>query len=580
MPPVLMDREPWTLVVIVVLTAVCGVVAVRAEQAGAHPGGSDGKDRFQVLLGRVGWPLAAALVGAAAYAAVLAMLMDLHLPDSSGTEITVAGFGASGLLASALLVTGLLVAALPSPPRTAVRWQLPVVAVVSCEALLVSGPFTMPQGRTPMDLVVGGTSGLVLALLAWWGLLWLTRPRAGGAAAGVGVGAAARAGAAAGSGAVPGPGHAFGYTFSAGRWALLLPGLVAMVGDVLGLELWVPASPANGMLVPALAELVVGLLVLAWVGVVVRRWPGPAADFVALALTGVGAYGIAQGAFGRTLVVVGTFGSPGDLMPVLPAGFGHNAAVLGGIQGAMLLALGLWLVPRTVLPDVRRLLGRAPDPALSARVQVLTETRAEAVSTAAAELRRIERDLHDGAQGRLVAIGMNLRVAEGLLAERPQEAAALIVEARHASAAALEELRDLVRGIYPPMLADRGLGEALRALALDLPLPCETEIELPERLDAPVESAVYFAVAEVVTNAVRHAEATGLRIRAELSDGLLRVEVTDDGVGGAAPAAPADPTAGSGLAGVERRLAAFDGILAISSPPGGPTIVVMEVPCP
>jgi signal transduction histidine kinase len=124
------------------------------------------------------------------------------------------------------------------------------------------------------------------------------------------------------------------------------------------------------------------------------------------------------------------------------------------------------------------------------------------------------------------------------------------------------------------VLADRGLGEAIRALAMDLPLPCETEIDLPGRLDTPVESACYFAVAEVVTNAVRHASARSLRIRAaRTTGGLLRIEVVDDGVGGA------DPAAGSGLAGVERRLAAFDGILAVSSPTGGPTIVVMEVPC-
>ncbi|MFD7003905.1 sensor histidine kinase [Streptomyces mirabilis] len=257
----------------------------------------------------------------------------------------------------------------------------------------------------------------------------------------------------------------------------------------------------------------------------------------------------------------------------LPTEVAHHASVLGGIQGAVLLALGIWLLPLTVLPDARRLLGREPDPALTRRVRVLTQTRAEAVNSAAAELRRIERDLHDGAQGRLVAIGMNLRVAEEMIHSSPREAAALVVEARVASAAALEELRGLIRGMHPPMLADRGLGEAVRALALDLPLPCETEIDLPERLDDPLESACYFAVAEVVTNAVRHASARGLQIRMAQADGLLRIEVVDDGMGGA------DPTRGSGLAGVERRLAAFDGILAVSSPPGGPTIVVMEVPC-
>lgn len=124
----------------------------------------------------------------------------------------------------------------------------------------------------------------------------------------------------------------------------------------------------------------------------------------------------------------------------------------------MLLALGIWLLPLTVLPDARRLLGREPDPALTRRVRELTETRAEAVNSAAAELRRIERDLHDGAQGRLVAIGMNLRVAEEMVHSSPHEAAALVVEARVASAAALEELRGLIRGMHPPMLADRGLG--------------------------------------------------------------------------------------------------------------------------
>jgi signal transduction histidine kinase len=168
---------------------------------------------------------------------------------------------------------------------------------------------------------------------------------------------------------------------------------------------------------------------------------------------------------------------------------------------------------------------------------------------------------------------MNLRGAEDLIRSNPEEAAALVVEARVASAAALEELRCLVRGICPPVLADRGLGEAVRALALDLPLPCETEIDLPERLDASLESACYFAVAEVVTNAVRHASAQHLRIQMTRTGAQLRIAVSDDGVGGA------DPARGSGLAGVERRLAALDGILAVSSPPGGPTVVVMEVPC-
>lgn len=549
MPPVLVDSKPWVLVVVVALTAVCGGVAIRAEGVRARRGDSAGAERFRQAVGRIGWPTAAVLVGTAAYAIVQTLLRDLHNPGLPGREITVPGLAPSGLLASALLLTGLLstgwlLSALPRPVGRHHRRILPAVAVVTAELLIGLNPFATPHGRPIQDQLIGGAAGLVLALLCWAGLFRL-------------VGAE-------GIGAAP--------------WSLLLPGVVAMAGDVVGLDLWVPAQPGTGILL-SVAGLLAGVAALVGVGAALVRWPQAAADLAALALVGLGAYGTAQGALGRTQVVVGTFGTPRDPVPVVPAGFGHNAAVLGGIQGAVLLALGLWLLPRTVVPDARRLWGHEPDPALTQRVRELTETRAEAVSSAAAELRRIERDLHDGAQGRLVAIGMNLRAAEDVIASRPQEAAALIVEARHASAAALEELRCLVRGICPPVLADRGLGEAIRALALDLPLPCETEIELEidppgERLGAPVESACYFAVSELVTNAVRHADARSLRIRAVRVDGMLRIEVTDDGVGGA------DPAEGSGLAGVERRLAAFDGILAVSSPPGGPTIVAMEVPCP
>ncbi|MBF9072024.1 ATP-binding protein [Streptacidiphilus sp. NEAU-YB345] len=356
------------------------------------------------------------------------------------------------------------------------------------------------------------------------------------------------------------------------RWALLLPALVVVVGGLLGLDLWSAPSPGVSA-VPAVLGWVAGLGVLVVAAVAPVRWPRAAADLVALGLVASGGYAVVEGALNRSAVVLQRVGNPVGPGPTAQLGIGHNISVVGAIQGAVLLALGVWLLPRTVLPDARRLLGQQPDPALTARVRELADTRAEVVSSAAAELRRIERDLHDGAQGRLVAIGMNLRVAEELIADRPEEAAALVVEAREASAAALDELRCLVRGIYPPVLADRGLGEAIRALALDLPLPCTAEIDLPERLDAPVESACYFAVAEVVTNAVRHADAHSVRIRVARTDGLLRIEVTDDGVGGA------DPARGSGLAGVERRLASFDGILAVSSPPGGPTIVAMEVPC-
>jgi signal transduction histidine kinase len=138
---------------------------------------------------------------------------------------------------------------------------------------------------------------------------------------------------------------------------------------------------------------------------------------------------------------------------------------------------------------------------------------------------------------------------------------------------ALDELRDLVRGIYPPVLADRGLGDALRSLALDAPLPVDVDVSCDGGIDMPVAAAVYFAVAEALANAVRHSGADRVRISLERREGVMRAEVTDDGCGGA------DPVRGTGLAGVERRLATFDGILAVSSPAGGPTIVVIEVPC-
>jgi signal transduction histidine kinase len=226
----------------------------------------------------------------------------------------------------------------------------------------------------------------------------------------------------------------------------------------------------------------------------------------------------------------------------MPLDVTHHASSGGAIQGTALLGLGLWLAPRVM----REHLTPAADPELAARaqqltkrVETLTQTRSVAVDTAAAELRRIERDLHDGAQARMVAVGMSLQAAERLFASNPQAALALVAEAKESSSRALTELRDLVRGIYPPVLADRGLGDAVRALALDTPLPV----------------------------------ARSVQINLSHTRGVLRAAVTDDGAGGA------DLAGGTGLAGVERRLATFDGILAVSSPPGGPTIVVIEVPC-
>jgi signal transduction histidine kinase len=276
------------------------------------------------------------------------------------------------------------------------------------------------------------------------------------------------------------------------------------------------------------------------------------------------------------MILVGLIGFIGPELvrtippPAFPGNSARTLIVLGiaissvGVLAAPLLLRGYGLVARSVLA------GHAE---LALRVQQLTDTRIEALDTGAAEIRRIERDLHDGAQARLVAMGMTLDAAGQIVDSNPDGARALLYEARDASVKALSELRDLVRGIHPPVLADRGLADAIRALALDSPMRVHLASELEGRPPAPVESAAYFAVSELLANVSKHAEARQTWIDIRHTDGMLRIGVTDNGHGGA------DPARGSGLRGIERRLAPFDGILAVSSPPGGPTAVTMEIPC-
>jgi signal transduction histidine kinase len=210
---------------------------------------------------------------------------------------------------------------------------------------------------------------------------------------------------------------------------------------------------------------------------------------------------------------------------------------------------------------------------LRLRVTQLTVTRADTIDAQAAELRRIERYLHDGVQARLASLSMTIGLADKLIDRNPAQAHKLLEEARESSRTALVELRHLIRGIHPPVLAERGLGGAIRALALSLPMPITLDIDLRGRPDTPVESAAYFAVAETLTNMIRHSRAHSGSVSIRHADGALTMVVTDDGGGGA------DPSAGTGLGGIERRLAAFDGTIALSSPPGGPTVITMEVPC-
>ena len=210
---------------------------------------------------------------------------------------------------------------------------------------------------------------------------------------------------------------------------------------------------------------------------------------------------------------------------------------------------------------------------LEQRVADLTVSRAESVDHSAAELRRIERDLHDGAQARLVALGMTLGMADQMFADDPDAARKLVSEARDTTGAALGDLRAVVRGIHPPVLADRGLAGAVQALALDMAVPVRMTAHLDGRPPEPVESAAYFAIAECLANIGKHARAGNAWVELSHADGVLRATVGDDGAGGA------DPDTGTGMRGVMRRLAAFDGTMRVSSPRGGPTLVTLEVPC-
>jgi len=352
------------------------------------------------------------------------------------------------------------------------------------------------------------------------------------------------------------------------RWGLLLPLAVA------GVALLVTQQENQPRLLLAAGLGAIALLVA------IMLPAAAAADLGAIAVIILGLFSLID-VVTPPRGVTGAFSvSPGSA-PVpqgpLYAAIDRPLVMLAAVECGAILALGAWLVPRTIGVHARVLMGREADAELVGRVEQLTQTRAVAVDSAAAELRRVERDLHDGAQARLVALGMSLRAAERLIPSSPQAAIALVAEARESSSKALTELRDLVRGMYPPVLADRGLADAVRALALDTPVRTETDIDLPGRLEQPVEAACYFAIAEALTNAVKHSGArlVQIRIRHEgrPAPGALRIEVTDNGTGGA------DPANGSGLAGVERRLATFDGILAVSSPVGGPTIIVMEIPC-
>ncbi|KAA8889766.1 sensor histidine kinase [Nocardia colli] len=238
-----------------------------------------------------------------------------------------------------------------------------------------------------------------------------------------------------------------------------------------------------------------------------------------------------------------------------------------------LLALQIPLVARWQALLARTLLGPAEGTVLADRVAALTATRAAALDAHGAELRRIERDLHDGAQARIAAVIMQLGLADQLRDQDPEAAQGLVRKAQDTATAALAELRDVVRNVYPPVLSDRGLVSAISAIAARSPIPCVLDSSEIGRRPAAVEAAAYFVITEALTNATKHSGAEGLSLTIGGPPELLRIEIRDDGVGGAVE------TYGGGLAGIRRRAEALDGSMVLTSPPGGPTVLRVELPC-
>jgi signal transduction histidine kinase len=210
--------------------------------------------------------------------------------------------------------------------------------------------------------------------------------------------------------------------------------------------------------------------------------------------------------------------------------------------------------------------------ALRERVDDLRTARQRIIAAADAERRRIERDLHDGAQQRMVAVAVTLGMAEAKMREDPAAAAKLVAQAREEAQLAVKELRELARGIHPAVLSDRGLGPALEALAARAPVPVTVDEVPAEPLPTDVEAAVYFVTSEALTNVAKYAHAGGAAIRVAVDDGCLRLEISDDGVGGA------DTSGGTGLSGLCDRIEALDGTLTVESPHGEGTSVRAEIP--
>ncbi|MFI1802805.1 sensor domain-containing protein [Streptomyces californicus] len=282
-----------------------------------------------------------------------------------------------------------------------------------------------------------------------------------------------------------------------------------------------------------------------------------------------------SGGLVSTPLVMATAGG-GEEVRVIKLWLVHSYPAAFAVALAGLLLLPLLAYPLGLLAAGRarltRLLLDAPPEQDDVRVRELSRSRMRLVTAFEAERRRIERDLHDGAQQRLVALSMHLGLAR--LDAREEPLAGLLAQAHGEAQAALVELRELIRGIHPRVLTDRGLAAAVEDIADRSPVPVGLDLDLPHRFLEAVESAVYFAVCEALANVAKHSRATRAAVEARVEGGRLDVRVRDNGVGGA------DKAEGTGLEGVADRLSVLGGRLLVSSPAGGPTVLRVLVPCP